>query len=196
MQGTKIVLTPEQEAWLRGNFAETKNAELARSLGISETSLHRFAREMGLTKTREFFLKCQRGAADAAKKWWRVEGRFLPKKDLPEHLKQHQYKKGDKPWMKCGIEKWREAVERGAKKRNQTFREEKARAFFGLPQRTRLRVTQKPRQRLLDRHYLKSRGYILDEVNVIAYWTPETHRATRMEKMPRRFYKFAEYETQ
>ncbi len=37
--------------------------------------------------------------------------------------------------------------------------------------------------------------YIIDEANLIAYWTPETRRATRLEKMPRRYYKFQEYKT-
>jgi GTPase Era involved in 16S rRNA processing len=34
------------------------------------------------------------------------------------------------------------------------------------------------------------------EENVIAYWTPETRRATRLEAGPRRYYKFEEYKNE
>ena len=78
--------------------------------------------------------------------------------------------------------------------RKETFRKERARAAFGLPQKTKLRVKQQPRQKVLDRCYLKRRGYIIDEADVVAYWTPDTRRATRMEARPRRYYKFAKYQ--
>lgn len=190
MNTCKIVLTPEQSQWLETHFAETKNKDLAAYLGISESTLHRFAREMGLTKTREFFLQCQQGAADAAKKWWRTEGYKLPKKDLPEPLKEYQYRKGDKPWTRCGLDRWKEAVAKGAEKRAQTRREEKARSRWGLPQKTRLRVIQQPRAKICARHYLKKHGYVLDEANLIAYWTADTVRAVKLEASPRRYYIF------
>ena len=189
-QGVKIILTPEQERWLRDNYAETKNAELQEHLGIGESSLHRFARIMGLKKTPAFRSQCQHGASEAAKKWWRVEGRFRPKKGLPEHLKAHIYKKGDKPWARCSMETWKDAVRRGSEKRKQTFREEKARAHFGLEQRTKLHVTRQPREKVLARYYLKKLGYIIDEKNFVAYWNDDTVRAYRLEAKPRRFYTF------
>ena len=36
-------------------------------------------------------------------------------------------------------------------------------------------------------------GYIIDEKNLIAYWTPETKRSPLLENRPRLFYKFEEY---
>ena len=189
-QGVKITLTPEQESWLREHFATTKNAEIQEHLGIRETTLHRYARKLGLKKTPAFQAQCQRGAADAAKKWWRVEGRYRPKKGLPDHLREHQYRKGDKPWTRCGMEKWQDAVQRGSTKRRQTFREERARAHFGLEQRTKLHVTRQPREKVLARYYLKKLGYIIDEKNFVAYWNDDTVRAYRLEAKPRRFYTF------
>lgn len=44
MSTKKIVLTPRQEAWLCRHFRNTRNAELAARLGISETSLHRLGK--------------------------------------------------------------------------------------------------------------------------------------------------------
>ena len=104
-QGTKVVLTPDQLQWLRDHFRDTKNRDIAEHLGCGETTIHRLAREMGLTKDPKFRAECQQGAADAAQKWWRTTGQYLPRKCLPEHLRQYQFQAGEKPWMRCGDEK-------------------------------------------------------------------------------------------
>ena len=196
MQVTKIVLTPEQEAWLVKHFKNTKNDVLMERLGLKFSTFHRLVRQLGLKKTKQFMRKCQLATAEAAKASHIANGTYPPKGYRIPRSEEFQYKQGGKPWDRCGRRKWNRAIRNGAEKRKETFREDQCRRRWGLPQKTKLRVAQTPRQRLLDRSYLKKRGYILDEVNVIAYWTPETHRATRLEKMPRRFYKFAEYETQ
>ena len=196
MQVTKIVLTPEQEAWLVKHFKNTKNDVLMERLGLKFSTFHRIVRSLGLKKTKQFMRKCQRATAEAAKASHIANGTYPPKGYRIPRSEEFQYKQGGKPWDRCGRRKWNRAIRNGAEKRKETFREDQCRRRWGLPQKTKLRVAQTPRQRLLDRSYLKKRGYILDEVNVIAYWTPETQRATRLEKMPRRFYKFAEYETQ
>ena len=76
-----------------------------------------------------------------------------------------------------------------------TMREERARVLFGLEQKTKMKVKKQPRQKCSKRAYLKKLGYILDEANVIAYYTPETIRAVRMEKQDRKktYYSFKEY---
>lgn len=189
-QGTKVILTPEQLQWLRDHFRDTKNRDIAEHLGCGETTIHRLARKMGLTKDPEFRAECQQGAADAAQKWWRTTGQYLPRKGLPEHLRQYQFQAGEKPWMRCGDEKWKEAVRTGSEKRAKTFREEKARRYFGLPQRTRLRVAKQPREKICARWYLKKHGYIIDDTNCVAYWTEDTKRCPRLEAAPRRYYYF------
>lgn len=189
----KIVLTPEQEKWLKAHFRNTKNDVIMAKLGLSHSTLHRFAREYGLKKTKQFMHKCQRATADAAKASHLANGTYPPKGYRIPRSEEFQYKPGDKPWSRCGRRKWNMAIRNGAEKRKETFREDQCRRRWGLPQKTRLRVKQTPRQKLLDRYYLKKRGYILDEVNVVAYWTPETRRATKLEAGPRRYYKFEEY---
>ena len=47
----KIVLTEAQEAWLRKWFPETENSKIAKAMGVSMTTLHRFARAMQLKKS-------------------------------------------------------------------------------------------------------------------------------------------------
>ena len=196
MQTTKIVLTPEQEAWLVKHFKNTKNDVLMEKLGLKFSTFHRIVRSLGLKKTRRFMKKCQLATSEAAKASHIANGTYPPKGYRIPRSEEFQYKQGGKPWDRCGRRKWNRAIRNGAEKRKETFREDQCRRRWGLPQKTKLRVAQTPRQRLLDRCYLKGRGYILDEANLVAYWTPETRRATRLEKMPRRFYKFAEYGTQ
>ena len=195
MQTTKIVLTPEQEAWLVKHFKNTKNDVLMEKLGLKFSTFHRLVRQLGLKKTKQFMRKCQRATSEAAKASHIANGTYPPKGYRIPRSEEFQYKTGDKPWTRCGRRKWNMGRKKAAETWKETFREDRCRRRWGLPQKTKLRVAQTPRQRLLDRCYLKGRGYILDEANLVAYWTPETRRATRLEKMPRRFYKFAEYGT-
>jgi hypothetical protein len=45
-----------------------------------------------------------------------------------------------------------------------------------------MRVRQEPRAKRHQRSYLKSLGYILDEPNCVADYTPETTRVEKMER--------------
>ena len=193
MMGARITITPEQEAYLAEHYGDTRNDVLMEAVGLKFSTFHRTVRALGLKKTPEFMKEVQRSAQEAARKWHRINRGKLPKKALPEQLKKYQFKPGESPKDRIGAERWAEASKKAHDRLEQTRREEKARAHFGLPRRTKLRVVRQPRQKHLDRHYLKKRGYVLDEENLVAYWTPETRRATRLEKKPRRFYKFAEY---
>lgn len=195
MQGVKITLTPEQEAWLVKHFRNTKNDVLMERLGLKFSTFHRLVRQLGLKKTKQFMKKTQHECSEAAKASHMKNGTYPPKGYRIPRSEEFQYKQGGKPWERCGRRKWNAAHKRGTAKRKKTFEEERVRKKWGFEQKTKLRVTRQPHQKILDRCYLKKLGYILDEVNVIAYWTPETRRATRLEAAPRRFYKFAEYGT-
>lgn len=186
----KITLTPEQERWLVAHFRHTTNPEIARRLGISETTMHRFARELGLTKSRQHMRKTQRNAADKAKASHLRNGTYPPKGYIIPRSEEFRFKAGVTPVERLGKRRERRRVEKSAESRRKTFREERARKVFGLPQRTGLRVTREPKGKTERRWYLKSRGYILDERELIAYWTEDTRRAKILEKRPRRWYRF------
>ena len=186
----KIALTPEQERWLVAHFRHTTNPEIARRLGISETTMHRFARELGLTKSRQHMRKTQRNAADKAKESHLRNGTYPPKGYIIPRSEEFRFKAGVTPVERLGKRKERQRIERSAESRRKTFREERARALFGVPRRTGLRVVREPRGKTCQRWYLRKRGYIIDEANLIAYWTDETRRATILEKRPRRWYWF------
>jgi len=193
MKGKKYILTERQEAWLKKHFKHTKNAEIAEKLGISETVVHRFARQFGLTKSTQFRHKVQAEITAAAKASHLRNGTYPPKGYIIPRSAEFRFKPGEKPVDRFGKRKEALRVHRSTEARKKTFRYEKARRTFGLPQKTKLRVFQQPKQRILDRYYLKKRGYILDEENFIAYWTEDTQRCTRLEARPKRYYRFEQY---
>ena len=49
----KIVLTDEQRAWLIRWFPEEENPRLLKLSGMSHSTLHRYARELHLTKSEQ-----------------------------------------------------------------------------------------------------------------------------------------------
>lgn len=190
MKGIKYTLTEKQEAWLKRHFRNTKNADLCERLGISETALHRFARKLGLTKTKRFMKKMQANAAAKARESHLAFNTYPPKGYRIPRSEEFQFKPGVRPVDRLGKRREAKRVQRSVETRRKTFRFERARATFGLPQKTKLRVKQQPRQKILDRSYLKQRGYIIDEKEMVAYWTGETRRAVRLEAKPKRYYRF------
>ena len=94
--------------------------------------------------------------------------------------------------MRLGAEKEAERRRKSRESLERTRREERARATFGLPQKTNLRVKKQPDRKIRLRCYLKRRGYVIDEVAHIAYWTEDTRRAKRLEAQGIPFYSFME----
>ena len=62
---------------------------------------------------------------------------------------------------------------------------EKARLHNGLPQKTKRHYRLEPRTKLMQRAYLKRRGYIIDEPSLTAFYDENTQRSPRIEKVPR-----------
>ena len=160
-------ITDEQILFIRKHFSNMTNQELADHLGICKASVSNVAYRFSLRKSRE-----------------------------------HDHKMGVKAWMATWssgnfyhIEVTPEIIEKRMETYKNTYRQEKARKTFGLPQRTRMKVSRQPKVKCYHRYYLKNRGYIIDDANFVAYWTPETRRSPRLEAGPKRFYKFAEYGT-
>lgn len=184
----KITLTPEQDAWLRENFATVLNCKLADELGVSLRTVVRMARARGLVKDMSAI---EGERIEKARK--ALKHAYATKKIQlhPENGIAARFKPGYKARELFGEEKLAEMRRKGAETRKRTFAEERARATFGLPRRTRLRVVRQPRQKILDRCYLKRRGYIIDNANNVAYWTDETRRATFLESLPKRYFSFA-----
>ena len=161
-------LTEEQINYIRENFKDCTNQEIADALGISKSAVSRVQKRYGLYKSpaHNHRISVKAGKASAKARNYQTFG-LTP-----------------------------EVISRRVESYKRTFREERARATFGLPQRTKIKVKVQPRKKCHQRAYLKHLGYILDEANNIAYYTESTTRATRMEARPREYYKFMPYEQQ
>lgn len=159
-------LRKEAVEYIIQHFKDTENKVLADAVGCSVSAINKIQHRYRLTKSRE-------------------------------HVHRICVRCG-----KAGYAKWgRPPIdEDGIKRRAETFRkrylEEKARANWGLPRKTKIHVKMEPRLKQSQRTYLVGLGYIIDRVNNIAYYTDDTKRAVRMEayKDKKCYYKFMPYD--
>jgi len=193
MRGVKHILTEKQVEWLKQHYKHTKNADCAKKLGISPTSVYLLAKKYGLKKSTQFMHKCQKAIAATAKESHLRNGTYPPKGQPIPGWERGALKPGQSMKERMGARRWKKAVAKRTESWKKTYRLEYGRMLFGIPRRTKLRVVRQPDQKVKDRWYLKQRGYILDEINLIAYWTEDTRRATRLEAAPRRYYKFEKH---
>ena len=181
----KITLTEEQERWLVRHFRHTRNEEIGERLGISQSSLHRLARELGLTKSRQFVRKMQRNAADKARASHLRNGTYPPKGYRIPRSEEFQFKEGVTSAERLGKRRERKRIERSAESRRRTVREERARLLFGAPQLTSLRLIAQPRYIACQRYHLRRLGYVVPRGSLTAYYTPETRRSEYYETRTR-----------
>lgn len=77
------------------------------------------------------------------------------------------------------------ANEKRKRTRKRMVASERTRLSWGLEQKTRIHIRMEPREKLMQRNRLQRLGYIVDEANLVAYWTEETKRAVRLERLKR-----------
>ena len=185
-------LTEKQVAWLQKHFKNTKNAVLAEKLGISESGLHRLARQYGLKKTPRFMKKCQRATSEAAKASHLKNGTYPPKGYRIPRSEEYQFKKGETPVQRLGKRKEKARIEKAVESRKKTYKLERARALFGLERKIKLHVVKQPLKKIQTRYYLRKRGYIIDDPAFVAYYDENTRRALKIEARPKqqRYYDF------
>lgn len=159
---------------LRKMFKNTPNDVIMEKLDIRFSTLHRTARALGLTKTKQFMRKCQRNAADKAR-----DSHIIPGSE------KYRFKAGETQLQRLGARKERQRIEKSAESRRQLLKEEKARRMFGVPQQTKLRVRNRGRRFHLNTWYLRSRGYEVDTDNFVAYYDDITRRCPVLEKKGR-----------
>lgn len=189
-KGIKIVLTDRQEKWLIRHYMHTKNEEIAQKLGISQASVHRFARALGLKKSRQYMVKCQQACSEAAKQSHLINNTYPPKGYKIPGREKYRFKPGESSLDRLGPKREAKRIQRAAESRKKTYKIEKARAIWGLERRTKLRVLRQPREKTLLRYYLKKRGYIVDDAAFKVYYNSRTHRGKRIEAKNQPWYKF------
>lgn len=189
-KGKKVELTDKQLKWLIAHYKHTKNGDIAEHLHISEATVHRFARRLQLKKSAQHLKKVQAASLNAAHLSHLRNGTYPPKGYIIPRREEFQFKRGESLLQRLGAKKNAERVRKATESRMKTFKGERARATFGLPQRTKLHVIPQPRKKVALRSYLKSRGYIVDDVARIVYYTDTTRRGRAIENKPQPWYKF------
>ena len=180
----KIVLTEKQQKWLIAHFKHTKNDEIMERLGLSHSTLHRFARELGLKKSRQFVAKCQAATTEAAwkanrRRGWPPKGYQIP--NAP------RFQPGVNNLMRLGPEREAERQRKSTERRNKTIAAEKRRVLFGLPQKTKLKVVAAPKEKIAYRHSLRKRGYEIERGSSDAYVVETTQRNLTIEERARKY---------
>ena len=202
--GGKISLTDEQKDWLRQWFPVTENRRLAKAMGTSESTMHRFARELHLTKSEKGMKAIMRRQAKLCKKVNEKSGYYASlrgrkpseasmegtrrmwqeiregKREHPARIMKRKNPRRYKQWMK-----------RKSEERKETMRREKMRMKWGLPRKTRLiHVVMQPYTTSQTSHRCNAlkRGYILADTckegsghRYMIYYDSETKRSQRFE---------------
>ena len=78
-----------------------------------------------------------------------------------------------------------EAIAKRVQTKKKLDKSDRIRIQFGLTPKQNRHFRLEPRAKLLQRNYLKRRGYIIDEMKLTAYYTQKTLRSTNLERLKR-----------
>ncbi len=187
----KIVLPDVQIKWLKKHFKHTKNDVIRERLGLSHSTLHRIARELGLKKTPQFMKKMQLAASAAGKAAIDAEDEAAKERRRQQananRNPERCFKKGEWSLAKCPPEKLSVINAKRAASWRKTRQADEARLNWGLPTQTKFHFRRHPdpdKNRKLCglRNYLKRKGYeIPGRAGMAVYVTRETRRSAKME---------------
>ena len=198
------VLTDEQRAWLCKWFPEEENSRLMAASGMSHSTLHRFARELGLTKSQSGWKRIKKRQTAHAKRACEKNGYYdsirgrqpseACRKATAQMWQEVREGKREHPariMKRTNPRKYRKWMERMSQERRETIRKETRRVLYGMERKTRLRIvmckyTDSQRNH---RYNALKRGYIVMEdcteqggerYNI--YYDGDTERAPIFEK--------------
>lgn len=208
-------LTADQVAWLFVHFKHTKNEDIIQKFGIGESQLHRVARKYGLKKSMQYMKKTQQNTTDHAVAACRRYGiyeetRERMRKRMQELIARGErlpggFKKGETNLQRIGPKRERERIEKVRITRNETIRKDRLRIRWGLPQKSKLRLTfsgydSKCKKKTNYRHLFRKFNYIVERGSDDIYYDDLTERHLRMEnsaeKYGLKFIEAIDYETE
>ena len=173
------VLTDEQRAWLCKWFPEEENSRLMKASGMSHSTLHRFARELGLTKSRKGMKRIKKRQAAHIKRLCEKNGYYdsIRGKQPSEACRKATAKmwqevrdgKREHPariMKRTNPRKYRKWMERRSEARKETIRKETRRVLYGMERKTQLKcIVMCPytSSQTSHRYNALKRGYIVME---------------------------------
>lgn len=173
------VLTDEQREWLCRWFPEVENSRLMEASGMSHSTLHRFARELHLTKSKKGMKGIKKRQAAHIKQVCEKNGYYdsLRGKPMSEECKQGVHKMWQE--IREGIRlhpahvlkqgnprKYRKWMEHKSEQRKELIRKELLRQIYGLQRKSRLKqIVLRPytRSQASHRYNALKRGYYVTE---------------------------------
>lgn len=180
--GKKIELTKEQLDWLMTHYSDTKNQDICNKLSMSEGTLRKLKKTYNLNKSEEFLIETKKENLAKANKKLKELGyptqinlRIHQKKALENSMKTLKEKWQDEEWVKQRNKNASEA-------RKKLYKDERRRVLFGFEQKTKLRVINTPRNKVMLKHNLRKHGYEIEKNSNIAYINDNTKRSALMEK--------------
>ena len=171
------VLTAEQREWLCKWFPEEENSRLMKASGMSHSTLHRFARQLHLTKskagmkrikrrhTRQIKRVCERnGYYDSLRGHQPSlacrEGSARMWQEIREGKREHPAR----IMRRTNPRRYRQWMQNKSQARKEVIRKEKLRVKYGLERKTRLRcivMVKYTRSQVCRRYNALRRGYIV-----------------------------------
>ena len=171
------VLTDEQRAWLCKWFPEEENSRLMKLSGMSHSTLHRFAREFGLTKSPKGIKRIKKRQAAHIKKVCERNGYYdslRGKQPSPQcreatarmwqEIREGKREHPARIMKRTNPRKYRKWMERKSIERKETIRKETRRVLYGLERKTRLKcIVMCPytKRQTSHRYNALKRGYIV-----------------------------------
>ena len=198
------VLTDEQREWLCRWFPEEENSRLMKASGMSHATLHRFARELGLTKSPKGMKRIKRRQAQHIKRVCEKNGYYdsirgrkpseACRKATAQMWQEVREGKREHPAIIMKREnprKYRQWVQHMSDERRDTIRKEKRRVLYGMERKTRLRIVlcKYTKRQVSHRYNALKRGYFVMEdcseqsgerYNI--YYDGHTQRSPRFEQ--------------
>lgn len=167
----------KMKEWLIKHYKHTANKDIQDKFGITHYMIHKYAKELGLKKSKQFISKVskansEKGLAVLEEKGWPPKGYQIPNKE--KRIEALKARKGTK-LKKEHVEKMKEGI-------NKTIAAEKRRVLFGLPQKTNIKVVRAPKGKIHCRWKMRKLGYIIDKGGNVAYYNETTIRNKHFEE--------------
>ena len=173
------VLTEEQKEWLRRWFPEVENSRLMEASGLSHSTLHRYAREFGLAKSKKGLHGIMKRQAKLCKKVCEANGWYASLRGKPpseacrkatakmwQDIRDGKREHPAHVMKRKNPRKYRKWMQRKSEERKETIRKEMRRVIYGLPRQTKLRcivMCKYTKSQTCHRYNALKRGYIIME---------------------------------
>jgi hypothetical protein len=171
------VLTDEQREWLCKWFPEEENSRLMKASGMSHSTLHRFARELHLTKSTAGMKRIKRRQARQIKRVCERNGYYASLRGRPvseacregtarmwQEIREGRREHPARILRRTNPRRYRQWMKNKSHARKEVIRKEKLRVKYGLERKTRLRcivMVKYTRSQVCRRYNALRRGYIL-----------------------------------